>query len=156
MHEVTRYPQMPAMSDADLDEFLAGPHLARLSTIDPDGTPHTMPVWYEWRNGEVLISTQSLQRKVANIRRDPRVTILVDSDEFPYRGVMIRGEATLDFDDAVGKRVSIFERYMGDRDRAEAYAQALAAKWQPVLVRVTPSKVISFDYGDASLVPVDD
>lgn len=156
MQEVTRYPQMPAMSDADLDEFLAGPHLARLSTIDPDGTPHTMPVWYEWSNGEILISTQSLQRKVANIRRDPRVTVLIDTDEFPYRGVMIRGEATLDFDDAVGKRVSIFERYMPDRAHAEAYARALEEKWEPVLIRVVPAKTISFDYGAASLVPADD
>ena len=45
--EVQRYPQVPPMDDDELDAFLAEPHLARLSTINPDGTPHTLPIWYE-------------------------------------------------------------------------------------------------------------
>lgn len=153
MREVKKYPQVPAMTDAELDDFLSQRGLvARLSTINPDGTPHTMPIWYEWRDGEILVSTQIIQRKVKNMQRDPRVTILIDTSDFPYKGVMIYGEATLDYDDAVSKRISIFERYFGDRDSAEDYARKLADKWQPVLVRIKPTNIISFDYTKGSLV----
>jgi PPOX class probable F420-dependent enzyme len=156
MREVKKYPQVPPMVDADLAAFLQEPHVARLSTINPDGTPHTMPIWYEWRDGAIWVSTQTIQRKVKNMQRDPRVTVLIDRDEFPYKGVMIYGEAAIEAEDAVNRRVSIFERYFGDHERAVAYAQALAKKWQPVMVRITPTRIISFDYTQGSLVPVND
>jgi PPOX class probable F420-dependent enzyme len=155
MSEVTRYPQVPAMTEAEIDQLLAEPRIARLSTINPDGTPHTLPIWYEWRDGEVLVSTQTIQRKVRNMQRDRRVTVLIDSDQMPYRGVMIYGEALLDTNDAASKRVTIFERYFGDRTAAEDYARQMADKWEPVLVRIRPTKIVSFDYSKGSLVPQD-
>jgi PPOX class probable F420-dependent enzyme len=156
MKEVKKYPQVPAMTDGELNEFLNRPGLvARLSTINPDGTPHTMPIWYEWRDGEIRVSTQLIQRKVKNMQRDPRVTILIDTCEFPYKGVMIYGVASLDHQDAMNKRISIFERYFGNRDDAESYARELANKWEPVLVHIKPTKIISFDYTKGSLVPID-
>ncbi len=155
MEEITGYPQMPPLDDPDLNDLLAGPHLARLSTINPDGTPHTMPIWYEWRDQQIHVSTQSRQRKVQNIERDPRVTVLIDTNDFPYRGVMIYGTAELDFDDAARKRVSIFERYIGTRADATAAANGLAAKWDPVVAHITPTKMISFDYRKGSLQPLD-
>lgn len=151
MTEVHGYPQMPAMTAAELDEFLAAPHLARLSTINPDGTAHTLPIWYEWRDGEVLVSTQRIQRKVRNIERDPRVTVLIDSATMPYRGAMIYGEATVEPTDAARRRISIFERYIGDH--AAAYAAQMADKWEPVVLRIRPTRTISFDYTKASFVP---
>lgn len=154
MKEITGYPQMPPLDDPALNELLSGPHLARLSTINPDGTPHTMPIWYEWRDGQIHVSTQAEQRKVLNMERDPRVTVLVDTTDFPYRGVMIYGEAELDFEDAAAKRVSILERYYGNHNRAVDAANELAAKWQPVVAHITPTKMISFDYTKGSLQPL--
>lgn len=87
-----------------------------------------------------------------NIERDPRVTVLIDTDVMPYRGVMIYGEAMLDTHDAVRRRVSVFERYFRDRDAAMEYADELAKKWDPMLIRIRPTKMISFDYTKGSLV----
>lgn len=156
MEEITGYPQMPPLADGDLESLLGGSHIARLSTINPDGTPHTMPIWYEWRNGQIHVSTQAQQRKVKNMQRDPRVTILIDTSDFPYRGVMVYGMAELDFEDAARKRVSIFERYVGSTAAAVAAAQGLASKWAPVVAHITPTKMISFDYTKGSLQPADD
>ncbi|MEO0564845.1 MAG: TIGR03618 family F420-dependent PPOX class oxidoreductase [Chloroflexota bacterium] len=157
MEEVKKYPQVPGTTDAELDAFLSQPSLvARLSTINPDGTPHTMPIWYEWRDGEIIVSTQVIQRKVKNMQRDPRVTVLIDTCDFPYRGVMIYGEASFDHDDAMTKRIGIFERYFGDREAAEDYARKLADKWEPVMVHIKPNKIISFDYTKGSLVPIEE
>lgn len=153
MLEVKRYPQVPGLSEAELGEFLARPLLARLSTHNGDGTIHTVPIWYEYREGEILMSTQMITQKAKNIERNPQVTVLVDTNEMPYRGVMIYGTAVLDVEDAVTKRVSIFERYIGKH--GEAYAQKLAAKWEPVMIVVRPTRVVSFDYSKGSLVPND-
>lgn len=154
MREINGYPQMPPLSDDELDELLAGNHLARMSTINADGTPHTLPIWYEWRGGAVYVSTQSHQRKVTNIERDPRVTVLVDTEEFPYQGAMIHGVASLDFDDAATKRVTIFERYVGSREHAIASANGLAAKWSPVVIEIRPTRIITFDYRKGSFLPL--
>ena len=154
MREITGYPQMPPMEQRELDEFLAGPHLARLSTINEDGTPHTMPIWYAWIDGRVLVSCQVNQKKVRNIERDNRVTVLVDTADHPYRGVMIQGIATPDTDNALEKRIPIFERYCGTREAAIEAAEDLAAKWDPVVVSIEPTNIISFDYRKGSLRPL--
>lgn len=154
--EVKNYPQVPGLPQAELEAFLAQPLMARLSTHNQDGTIHTIPIWYEYGDGMILMSTQTITQKAKNIQHNPQVTVLVDTDTMPYAGVMIYGEAELDTEDAVNKRVTIFERYFGNHEHAQAYADALAAKWEPVIIRVTPTKIISFDYTKGSLIPVDD
>ncbi|MAT96035.1 MAG: hypothetical protein CL608_02635 [Anaerolineaceae bacterium] len=151
MQEVKRYPQVPGFSEEELATFLAQPLLARLSTLNADGTIHTVPIWYLYRDGKLLLSTQTVTQKVKNIQRNPQVTVLVDSNTMPYAGVMVYGTAVLDHQDAAGKRVSIFARYIGIH--GDAYAQQLAAKWEPVIIEVTPTRIISFDYTKGSLVP---
>lgn len=151
MREVKQYPQVPGLSEEELATFLAQPLLARLSTLNADGTIHTVPIWYEYRDGRLLLSTQTVTQKVKNILRNPQVTVLVDSNTMPYAGVMVYGTAVLDHEDAASKRVSIFERYIGTH--GDAYAQMLAAKWEPVIIEVTPTRIISFDYTKGSLVP---
>lgn len=122
MKEMKQYPQVPGLPQPELEAFLAKPLMARLSTHNPDGTIHTVPIWYEYRDGDILMSSQTITRKVKNIQHDPQVTVLVDTDTMPYAGVMIYGEATLDTEDAVTKRITIFERYFGDWDAAKDYA----------------------------------
>ncbi len=153
MREVKDYPQVPGLSTEELSEFLAQPLLARLSTLNRDGTIHTIPIWYEYRDETIFLSTQLVTQKVKNIQKHAQVTILVDTNTMPYKGVMIYGVARLDAEDALSKRVSIFERYIGAHGKE--YAQKLAAKWEPVIIQVTPTQIISFDYTKGSLVPTD-
>ena len=151
VQEVKRYPQVPGFSEAELATFLAKPLLARLSTHNADGTIHTIPIWYEYCGGKLLFSSQTVTQKVKNIQRNPQVTVLIDSNTMPYAGVMIYGTAVLDHQDAAAKRVSIFKRYIGSH--GADYAQQLAVKWEPVIIAVTPTRIISFDYTKGSLVP---
>lgn len=153
MQEVQRYPQVPGLSEKELDSFLAQPLIARLSTHNADGTIHSLPIWYEYRENQVLLSTQTITQKVKNIQRNPQVTVLVDTNTMPYKGVMIYGVAELDYEDAVTKRVSIFQRYIGAQ--GETYARKLAEKWEPVIIRVLPTRILSFDYTKGSLVSTD-
>lgn len=66
---------------AEARELLEGPFVAHLSTVDLDGKPHVTCAWVGLENDEVVIGTLFDQRKLQNIRRDPRVTLSIQSDK---------------------------------------------------------------------------
>ncbi|MCP4212923.1 MAG: hypothetical protein GY764_15805 [Halieaceae bacterium] len=96
-------------------------------------------------DGHILIGTQTVSRKARNVAANPQVTILIDNQEPPFKGVIFYGTAELEHEDAAAKRVPIFARYMPP-ERAEQMAHGLARRFEPVIVRVKPEKVISYDY----------
>ena len=94
------------------------------------------------------MATQERSRKLRNIKHDHRVTVLIDTTDKPYKGVLVYGTAELDYEDVIAKRTRIFERTRSCEE-GEAYARKLSSKWQCVLVRVTPEAFVSFDYSKA-------
>ena len=143
--QVTAYPQAYPMRHEDVDSFLAQPLIAKLCTHNKDGSIHVVPIWFKYENGEMLFGTQEISRKVKNIKRDNRVSVLVDTTEPTLKGVIMRGAAELDYRDVISKRVSIFEKYK-DAEEATVLAERLAGMWKPVVIRVKPEQVITFDY----------
>jgi PPOX class probable F420-dependent enzyme len=133
------------MAPEEMESFLARPLIAKLCTHNPDGSIHIVPIWFRYANGEILLGTQEISQKIQNIKRDNRVTLLVDTTEPRLGGVIMYGAAELDFDDVIPTRISIFEKYM-DADRAPELATRLASQWKPVIVRIKPQRVITFDY----------
>ncbi len=71
-----------------------------LITIDPDGSPHAAMVWVGRDGDDLLIGVEEKHRKTRNLRRDPRVTLVVEDDRPSPRGLtqylVARGTATLD------------------------------------------------------------
>jgi PPOX class probable F420-dependent enzyme len=142
---VRPYPQKPPFTPEELAAFLEDAPLARLATHNPDGTIHLVAVYFRYAGGEFLLGTQAMTRKVRNIERDPRVTLLIDNQSPPWQGVMVYGTAALDPVDPVAKRASIFERYM-DAEDARGFASTLAEQYEPAVIRVTPTRISSWDY----------
>jgi PPOX class probable F420-dependent enzyme len=140
------YPQAFPMTFDEVEDFLALPLIAKLSTHNRDGTIHTVPLWFKYQNGEILLGTQEISQKAQNVRRDSRVTVLVDTTEPRLKGVIMYGNAKLEYNDVIIKRISIFEKYMEFKDAADL-ADRLAGTWTPVVIRVKPDRFISFDYG---------
>ena len=68
-----------------------------VSSIGPRGWPHSMPLWYVLRDGEIWIWTYAKSQKVKNLERDPRATLLVETghEYRELRGVQIEAEAEL-------------------------------------------------------------
>ena len=96
----------------------------------------------------IWMATQEPSRKVRNIKRNPNVSILIDTTEVPFKGALIYGTAELDYEDVVSKRITIFEKRLC-REDAETYANRLSGKWRCVILRITPKRVVSFDYSKA-------
>jgi general stress protein 26 len=108
-------------------------------------------LWFGYDGGDILFGTQDATNKVRNIRRSPSVTVLIDVDEPYLRGVLVYGHARLEYDDVIAKRVSIFEKYMPTEDALQ-FATGMASRFKPVIIRVTPDRVTSWDYSKEGMI----
>lgn len=82
------------MTKTELVRFLdEEPRIGRLATTDEVGQPHVVPVWFKIEGESVLIHTMAAMRKAKNIVDTGRFALTVDTDQWPYRGVTIRGRA---------------------------------------------------------------
>jgi PPOX class probable F420-dependent enzyme len=61
-------------------ELLDSPAVATLVTLDPDGSPHISSAWVGLEEVEIVIGTLDDQRKLRNVRRDPRIALSIQSD----------------------------------------------------------------------------
>ncbi len=133
------------MTEQELASFWREPHLARLATINPDGTPHLMPVWYLHDGQSLLLMTRPTARKVRNIRRDPRVTVCIDRPTPPYAGVVVQGVAVLEEVAYQELAVPLAVRYQGLD--AGTLIGAQYAKVDLMTIRIRIERLTSWDYG---------
>src|SRR5215831_5108781 len=87
------------MTETEIREFLAhGTRTAKLATVGRGGAPHVMPVWFVLDGGQLVLTTGAESVKGRNLRRDPRVAVVVDDETPPFAFVHIRGRAALSED----------------------------------------------------------
>ncbi|MEO3978398.1 PPOX class F420-dependent oxidoreductase [Streptomyces sp. CAU 1734] len=131
---------MTAELSDDLKARLDSPVFVSIATIQPDGTPQVSPVWVKRDGDDLLISTTIGRRKEKNLRRDPRVTVLLQPFDAPYTYAEIRGTAELTTEGGQELIDELSVKYTG-----KSYAEfnpAAADDAPRVVVRVTPRKVV--------------
>ena len=64
---------------------------AHLSTIEPNGFPHTTPVWFSMENNNFLVNTAVGRRKDRNMKQNPEVALSIQDPDNPYSYVSIQG-----------------------------------------------------------------
>ena len=139
------------MTDEEIDAFLHGRHTMNVATINKDGTPHLVAMWYGFfADGALGYWTYGKSQKIVNLQRDPRTTCLVETgaEYAELKGVEIIGTGTVVTDrDAVmeiGK--SVFERYTGPwSDAAAPAVEQMGAK--RFAVRIEVEKMVTWDHG---------
>jgi len=122
----------------DLLAFVRPRHRATLVTTRRNGRPQVSPVTCGVdAEGRVVISTYPSRAKVANLRRDPAVTLLVHSDEWDGAYVQLDGTAeVIDLPEAVEPLVDYFRSISGEHPDWEQYRQAMLDQGKS-LIRVT-------------------
>jgi PPOX class probable F420-dependent enzyme len=140
------------LSEAERLELLASERVAVVSSIGPRGWPHSMPLWFVAREGEVWIWTYAKSQKVRNLERDPRATVLVESghEYQELRGVMVEAEAVLhrDLETVLGFAEELTLRYAEGIDSVEGDARALLEAQAPkrVAIQFKPVRTASWDH----------
>jgi len=59
-------------------DFLKSQKIMRLATIDPKGSPHIVPVWYDYSHGKFYVGTNTSTKKAKNIKQNSKVSFCVD------------------------------------------------------------------------------
>lgn len=138
-----------AMTADETRHLLAASRKTHLATINRDGTPHVVTMFYVLRDGRITFWTYRASQKARNLARDPRLTCLVEDGEdyFSLRGVQVNGIAHL-IDDhagvaAVGRLVA--EGPLGvPGDVVDGYIGHAARK--RVAYVVEPVRTVSWDH----------
>ena len=94
--------------DAHTDTRLAAEPVIWLGTTGPDASPHHVPVWFCWRDPDVLIFSMPGTRELRNLQRNPRVTLNLDSAASGQDIVLAEGRAQIGAGAAVEEMVRLF------------------------------------------------
>lgn len=119
---------------------LAEEQVMWLTTVGRDGTPQPNPVWFLWEDGDsILVYSRSDAARLANIRRQPRVSLNLDGDGQGGDIVVLTGNAeVLDGHPPASDNPAYLEKYSAGMERVSGSVPAFAETYSvPVRVRVT-------------------
>ncbi len=140
---------MIRMNDEEIRTFLEEGRTLQVATIGLDGFPHLVAMWYVLIDNQIAFWTYARSQKAVNLRRDPRLSCLVEAGERydELRGVSIKGRAVLSAEREAVQRLgeAIWERYTGPlTEHTRLMVEAQAPK--RVAVFVQPLEVVSWDH----------
>ncbi|MFI9509933.1 pyridoxamine 5'-phosphate oxidase family protein [Nocardia sp. NPDC052566] len=149
------------MTDSEITDFLERSRIATMATVGADGRPHLIAMWYALLDGELAadgsvrklpelwFETKAKSQKAVNLRRDPRITCMLEAGDTydQLRGVSLEGTAEIVEDPerlfAVG--VSVWERYTGPySEEARPFVESMLNK--RIAIRVVPERIRSWDH----------
>jgi PPOX class probable F420-dependent enzyme len=137
------------MTDEEVEQFLDGRHTMNVATIGPGDRIHLVAMWYGFLEGAPAFWTFAKSQKILNLRRDSRITALVEDGEQyeELRGVELVGTGTVVEDRerimALGR--SVFDRYTGPyTDEMAPVLEATGAK--RLVVKIEVESVVSWDH----------
>ena len=87
---------------------------ASLTTLMPDGSPQTTPVWVDFDGEHVIFNSAKGRQKDRNVRRDPRVAMAVIDPENAYRYLEVRGKVVEITEDGAAAHIDkMAKKYLG-------------------------------------------
>jgi PPOX class probable F420-dependent enzyme len=120
-----------------------------LSTVGPDGYPHTVPLGYFRLGEEILMGVRGKTRKLRNIQANPKVSLLLESGDTrqKIKGLMIQGTATLHTDP---KETLYYARWAATQRGVPESELPTEPRRDAVYIRVVPERIRSWDYSTDS------
>ena len=140
------------MTDDEIEAFLGECRTLILCTIGPDGVPDPVPMWFVARADGIHMRTYAKSQKVANLRRDPRCSVLAEvGDRYAQlRGVQFTGTVAVsdDIDEICGLFADLMVKYeqMDPAHREAAAAGYRGKAAQMVALHLIPQRTVSWDH----------
>ena len=131
-----------ALTEDELKAFLLQPYLARLATVQEDGSPYIVPVWHDYDGEAIYIVARAKSQYVDHIKREPRVAVsIVEGAQ-----VLILGQATIVEGPVVGGQWVDIGFRMARKYGGEGGIQYLNGTLDRprYLIRISLDKVISW------------
>lgn len=123
--------------DQDVIRLASGANLATVVTLMPDGQPQALLTWVDTDGEHILVNTEPQRQRAKNLRRDPRVTVLIHSAQDPWDWAEIRGRVVdiVSGDEARKHVDELSRKYVGTEYRNPIGAQGR------IILKIAPSKV---------------
>ena len=140
------------LSDGDVSRLLEEERVAIVSSLGPRGWPHSMPMWFVAREGDVWVWTYAKSQKVRNLERDPRATVLVETgrEYGELRGIMVEAEAEIhrDLETVIGFAEELTVRYAEGISSVDGDARAGLEAQAPkrVAIHFRPVRTATWDH----------
>jgi hypothetical protein len=138
-----------AMTEAEVDAFLAAERTCRVATSGRDGRPHVAPLWFVWDGTSLWLSSVVRSQRWTDLTRDPRVAVVVDAgvEYTELRGVELSG-AVVPVGDA--PRVTTADPGLAVPEGLFARKYTASETFTPdgrhAWLRLTPEKLVSWDF----------
>jgi PPOX class probable F420-dependent enzyme len=112
-----------------------GRNFAAVTTLLPDGTPQTQPMWVDADDEHLLLNTEVHRQKFKNVRRDPRITVTVWDAGSPYEDAELRGEVV---DTVTGPEARAHIDQLAQKYTGHDYANPVQS--ERVILKVAPRR----------------
>ena len=136
---------MPQLTHEEIEALLSEPEVGVLCTVDRHSRPEGSPVWFEGDARELRVLVHRDSKKARNIRGNPHVSLTVDTRVAPYKGVVLRGTATLGGPDATLRR-RLAVRYLGETVAEGYLASTPQLDAEDALITIRVTSTFSWDY----------
>lgn len=140
------------LAPADLGDLFDQPLSAVLSIGLGDGRVFSRPIWHRFHDGRFVIQMPAGDRKIALLERDPRATILLAEDAYPYRAIEVRGRVQLTRDRYHEVGLAICAPYVQAFDPT-ADPLAYLSVDPGVIAELEPEVTTCWDYADDAMMP---
>ena len=119
-------------------ELIEGKNFATVATIGKDGQPLLNVVWGDTDGEHVILNSEEGRTWPENVRRDPRVTVVVPNHENPYEYVQVRGRVVEDTHDGAREHIDKLAKKYLDKDVYPAHTESprIIFKIEPDSVKV--------------------
>jgi PPOX class probable F420-dependent enzyme len=134
------------MTAGQREQYLSAARIGVLSIGRQDRAPLTIPVWYDYKAGQVVLTSAAGSRKNDLLRAAGQASLCVHNDSWPYSYVTVEGPVTLRERSARDVE-DMAIRYLGPEAGRE-YARGIS--WGGVLVELTPERWLTVDYSGTS------
>jgi nitroimidazol reductase NimA-like FMN-containing flavoprotein (pyridoxamine 5'-phosphate oxidase superfamily) len=133
------------LDDPVARQLLTSTNPARLAYTWSDGTPRVVPIWFHWDGKAIVLGSPPKAPKLKVLVSRPAVSITIDTVDFPYRVLSIRGRAEVEMlDDVSPEYAAAAERYFG-QEQGQAWVSQL--RGQPMgRIRIIPEWVNILDF----------
>jgi PPOX class probable F420-dependent enzyme len=145
------------MTEEQIAEFIDHSRTATMATIGPTGLPHLVAMWFAVLDGQIWFETKARAQKTVNLRRDNRITVMIE-DGLTYeklRGVSLEGTGVIveDPDEIWKVGVNVWERYNGEyTEEVKPLVEFMLHK--RVVVRVDVERTRSWDHRKLGMDPM--
>lgn len=143
---MTQTADLSLLEDPVARDLLTSTIPARLAYTWTDGTPRVVPIWFHWTGAELVMASPPRAPKLRALSDGDAVAVTIDSAEFPYRVLSIRGTVSRrEVDGVVPEYAAAATRYFGE-EQGRAWCDQLAGmRMHRIAVRPTWVSILDFE-----------